>query len=232
MSTSYVALAVELPDLEAIYPVLETESQPGRQTAFLAFVNEQFDSEYEEDIFLEDVAIEAGKLIAEFQCSTELCNEITHMMFEGLAEQEGSHMLALEYNSRIGVYTCMAPGYDEAEYIDECFDDFDGLMHELEEIMDRREQLLHVLELAETEPLKSNLREFLDLDDENLGDEDLDDEDMEDEDLDEEDESEEFPEEENEEEPARNPLMDELEQALADQDEERFQELFEQIQQK
>ena len=55
MSASYVALAAELPELEAIYRILESESRTARQAAFLAFVNEQFDAEYEEDLTIEDL---------------------------------------------------------------------------------------------------------------------------------------------------------------------------------
>lgn len=233
MSASYVAIAVEFTDMEEIYPLLEVDSQAGRQAAFLSFVSERFDSEYEEDLFLEDIVFEGGRLIVEFQCSTELCNEITHTLFEGIAEKDGKNILALEYNSRIGTYTCMVPGYDEAEYADDCFDDFDGLMHELEEIMDRREQLLRVLELTETEPVMSSLRELLgEEDDEGLEDEN-DKEDSEDEEFDEfekDAESDEFKEESEESPAGTNSLMDELKQALAVGDEERANELFEEIQ--
>ena len=224
MSASHLALTVELPDFEALYPIIEMGSPASRKAAFLAFVNEQFDSEYEEDIELEDVSIEGGRLIVELQTSTELCNEITHILFEGLAEQEGRGMLALEYNSRIGVYTCMMPGYDEAEYIDECFDDFDGLMHELEEFTDRRDQLLRVIELTESDPVRSRLREYFGEEDE----------------VDEaetvEADSDEFQDETaadmTDDDPMPLSPMDELKQAMADGDEERVQELFALIQDK
>lgn len=223
MSASYVALAVELPDLEEIYPILESESPAGRQSAFLAFVSEQFDTEFEEDLSIEDVSLEGGWLVVDFQCSTGLCNEITHALFEGLAEKEGQRMTALEYNSRIGVYTIMVPGYDEAEYVDECFDDFDGLMQELEDVMDRRDQLLHVLELMETEPVASALREHLGEDDEEEADDpeapEFDTTDTDD--FVQENES-------GEEEPAS--LMDQLKQAMADGDDERVNELMERVQ--
>lgn len=214
MSASYVALTVELPDLEELFPIIEIDSRSGRQAAFLAFINEQFDSEYEEDIEVEDIAIDGGRLIVEYQSSTELCNEITHALFEGLSEREGSGMLAMEYNSRIGVYSVMAPGYDEAEYVDECFDDFDGMMHELEEFMDRRDQLLRMVELAETDPVKSRLREYLDEEEEEM----------------EEPAEEEGADEENGDDSSKPSLMDELHQALADGDEERAAELFAQVQ--
>ena len=225
MPASHLALTVELPDFEALYPIIEMGSPEGRKAAFLAFVNEQFDSEYEEDIELEDISIEGGRLIVELQTSTELCNEITHILFEGLAEQEGRGMLALEYNSRIGVYTCMMPGYDEAEYIDECFDDFDGLMHELEEFTDRRDQLLRVIELTESDPVRSRLREYFDEEDED----------------DEKDAAEmagtetgnaqdEAAEDDPDDDAEPLSPMDELKQAMADGDEERVQELFALIQ--
>ncbi len=229
MSASHVALAVELPDFEAVYPIIEMDSPAGRKAAFLAFVDEQFDSEYEDDLELEDISIDGGRLIVEYQSSTELCNEVTHALFEGLAEQEGSGMLALEYNSRIGVYTCMMPGYDEAEYVDECFDDFDGLMHELEEFTDRRDQLLRIIELAESDPVKSRLREYFDEVDEE--DEAEPDEDAAEEDPAEED-SAEYIDELPDDGPETPSLMDELKQAMADGDEERVQELFARIQQK
>jgi len=225
MSASYVALAIDFPDMEEIYPLLEADSQAGRQAAFLSFISEQFDSEYEEDLYIEDMAFEGGRFIVEFQCSTELCNEIAHTLFECLAENGGRKMLALEYNSRIGVYTCLVPGYDEAEYIDDCFDDFDGTMHELEEFMDRREQLLRILELTETEPMKSKLRELLDEEDEEL---EVEVADAKVEQVEEEDE--ELEEDEEEDTEGSNPLMDELKQAMAEQDEERIKALFEQIQ--
>lgn len=212
MSASYVALTAELPDLEELYPVIESESQAARQIAFLEFIDEQFDSEYEEDLAIEDVAIEGGRLVAEYQTSTELCNEITQALFEGLAERQGSGMLALEYNARIGIYSCLAPGFDEAEHVDECFEDFDGMMQELEDFMDRREQLMRVIEMAETEPMKSRLREY-------LGDEDELDEAIDDD------------EDGEEGRPSRASLMEELQQALADGDEERAATLFAQVQQ-
>ena len=213
MSASFVALTVALPDLEELFPIIEIDSQANRQSAFLAFVNEQFDSEYEEDLEVEDIAIEGGRVIVEYQTSTELCNEITQALFEGLSDREGSGLLALEYNSRIGVYALMAPGYDEAEYVDECFEDFDGMMHELEDFMDRREQLMRVVEMSETEPVKSRLREFLDEEEEEFEDLSEDDDDA------------------DEDEPSQPSLMDELQQALADGDEERAAELFAQVQQ-
>lgn len=228
MSASYVALAIEFPDMEEIYPLLESDSQAGRQAAFLSFVSEQFDSQYEEDLYIEDMAFEGGRFIVEFQCSTELCNEVTHTLFECLAENGGEKMLALEYNSRIGVYTCLVPGYDEAEYIDDCFDDFDGTMHELEEFMDRQEQLLRVLEMTETEPVKSMLRELLDEEEEGL---EIEVAEVEAEEPEEEDEEDEEPEDVGEEDTEdSNPLMDELKQAMAEQDEERIKALFAQIQ--
>ena len=251
MSSSYVAIAVEFADLEEIYPLLDVDSQAGRQAAFLAFVSEGFDAEYEEDLFIEDIAFEGGWFIVEFQSSTELCNEITHTLFEGLSEKGGKKIMALEYNSRIGTFSCMVPGYDEAEYADDCFDDFDGMMRDLEEIMDRREQLLHILELAESEPVRSSLREL-------LGEEDEEGLEVEvDEDEDEDDGNEEFEEIEEDEDDSddeefdkfeeelenaafeadgeagsvrSNSLMDELRQALAIGDEERANELFEEIQ--
>ena len=220
MSLSHAALAVELPDLEDIYPILEIGSPAGRQAKFLAFVSEHFDTELEEDISIEDVALEGGWLVMDFQCSTELCNEVSHALFEGLAERDGKKMTVLEYNSRIGIYTIMVPGYDEAEYVDECFDDFDGLMHELEDIMDRREQLLHVLELMETDPVRSALREYLDEEDEA-------------------DDADEGPsdtlqgrvdEEIEEREAVTSDPMAELKQAMADGDEERINRLMAQVQ--
>lgn len=225
MSASYVALAVTLPDLQPVYPILEYGSPAERQNALLDFIADPFDEEYADDMVLEDLALEGESLVLEFQCSTGLCNEIAHALFEGLSELEGKNMLAVEYNSRIGMYTCMVPGFDEAEYADECFDDFDGMMHELEEIMDSRERLIHVLRLTEEDPVRSALREFLD-------------------------EAEEEPVEEEPEEvqeagqqdvyepdtssPSGDDTspMDELKQALADGDEEKFKALFEQIQSK
>lgn len=242
MSASYVAIAVEFADLEEIYPLLEVDSQTGRQTAFLSFISEGFDAEYEEDLFIEDIAFEGGRFIVEFQSSTELCNEITHTLFEGLSEKGGKNIMALEYNSRIGTFTCMVPGYDEAEYADDCYDDFDGMMHDLEEIMDRREQLLHILELGETEPVRSSLRELLGEEDDEGLEVEVDDEDEEieeDEDDEDDEEFDKFEEElenrslEEDDEPGSvksNSLMDELRQALAIGDEERANELFEEIQ--
>lgn len=229
MPASYVALSAELSDLESLFPIIEAESQPRRQALFLEFLDEQFDSEYEEDLEVDDVAIEGERLIVEFQCSTELCNEITYTLFEGLADKDARDMMAIEYNSRVGMYTCMVPGYDEAEYIDECFDDFDGLMHELEDFMDRREQLLKVLEMSETDPLKSALQEYL------VGEEDVE-EDEDESDL--EDLLEDLPSAplaapaDDEESIAddRNQLMDKLKQAMADGDEERVKELFAKVQ--
>lgn len=234
MSASYVALTVELPELEELYPVIEMGSPARRKAAFLSFVDEQFDSEYEEDLEVEDISIEGGRLIVEFLSSTELCNEITHMLFEGLAEREGRSMLALEYNSRIGVYTCMMPGYDEAENVDECFDDFDGLMHELEEFTDRRDQLLRVIELTETDPVRSRLREYFDEDEEESASDETESSEPEVEESEDEDEEEELENEEldlSDDGPSEllSP-MDELKQAMADGDEERVQELFALIQ--
>ncbi len=142
-------------------PCWKLTRRPAGKPLSLSFVSEGFDAEYEEDLLIEDIAFEGGRFIIEFQSSTELCNEITHTLFEGLSEKGGKNIMALEYNSRIGTFSCMVPGYDEAEYADDCFDDFDGMMHDLEEIMDRREQLLHILELTETEPVRSSLRELL-----------------------------------------------------------------------
>ncbi|MEE4217357.1 MAG: hypothetical protein V2I48_07100 [Xanthomonadales bacterium] len=242
MSSSYVTIAVEFTDLEDIYPLLEVDSQAGRQAAFLSFISEGFDAEYEEDLLIEDIAFEGGWFIIEFQSSTELCNEITHTLFEGLSEQGGKKIMALEYNSRIGTFSCMVPGYDEAEYADDCFDDFDGMMHDLEEIMDRREQLLHILELAETEPVRSSLRELLGEEDDEGLEAESEEEDVQEEDDEEDPDDEEFDKFEEELENAAfeedsepgsvksNALMDELRQALADGDEERANELFEQIQ--
>ena len=126
--------------------------------------------------------------------------------------------------------------------MDDCFDDFDGMMHDLEEIMDRREQLLHILELAETEPVRSSLRELLgEEDDEGLeveseaddGQEEDDEEDPDDEEFDKFEEELENAAFKEDSEPApgkSDSLMDELRQALAIGDEERANELFEQIQ--
>lgn len=222
MSVSHAALAVELAELAEIYPILELGSPAGRQAAFIAFVSEHFDTDLEEDMAIEDVALEGGWLVVDFQCSTELCNEVTHALFEGLAERDGKKMAVLEYNSRIGVYTIMVPGYDEAEYVDECFDDFDGLMHELEDIMDRREQLLHVLELMETEPVRSALREYLDEEDEPEESDEGPGDDIED------DEIEKVQKEEPD--PGTIDPMDELKQAMAEGDEERINELMAQVQ--
>lgn len=225
MSESFVALAVELPDMEAIYPILESGSQAGRQSAFLAYVNEQFDSEYEEDLAIEDISLDGGWVVVDYQCSTELCNEITHVLFEGLAEQEGKRMAALEYNSRIGVYTIMVPGYDEAEYVDECFGDFDGRMHELEEVMDRRDQLMHVLELMETEPVASALREYLGEEDQ-AADEEVE-EIPEDSDIGEHADS---PPKEEPEAGDSSALMKQLKLAMAENDEDRINDLMELVQ--
>ena len=215
MSASYVALAVELPDMEDIYPILESESRAARQSAFLEFLSEQFDADYEEDLVIDDISLEGAWLVVDFQCSTELCNEITHTLFECLAEKDGQKMTALEYNSRIGVYTVMVPGYDEAEYVDDCFEDFDGLMHELEDVMDRRDQLLHMLELMDNEPVASALREHLGEDDEDFA------------------EFGEFPEDDETAEgetPETGSLMDRLKQAMADGDEELTNELMARVQ--
>ena len=85
MSASYVTLCAELPDLEAIYPVIEAESQSRRQSMLLEFISEQYDFDYEDELTLEDIAIEGERLIVEYQCSTDLCNEVTHALFEGHA---------------------------------------------------------------------------------------------------------------------------------------------------
>jgi hypothetical protein len=222
MSASHVTLAVELPDLEDVYPILETDSPAGRQAGFLAFVSEQFDSGLEEEMAVEDIALEGGWFVVDFQCSNDLCNEITHAVFEGLSERDGRKMTALEYNSRIGVYTIMVPGYDEAEYVDECFEDFDGLMHELEDIMDRREQLLHVLELMENEPVRSALSEYLDEEDEANDAADVATETPVEDEV-----AEVVPEEP---EPVASDPMAALKRAMADGDEERINELMAQVQ--
>lgn len=240
MSESYVVLSAELPDLEVLYPVIEAESQSRRQLLFLQFVNEQFDFEYEEDLVVEDIAIEGERLIVEYQCSTGLCHEVTQALFEGLAENEASGLIALEYNSRVGMYSCLVPGYDEAEPIDDCFEDFGGLMQELEDFMDQREQLLKIIELSESEPLKSALREYLQGDESEEGendefDDDDDDDAVEDEDEDYyEEEEDAFGESEDEaigdSASRRDRLMEALEQAMADGDDELASELFEQVQ--
>ena len=224
MSASYVTLCAEIPDLEAVYPVIEAESQSRRQSLFLEYIGEQYDFDYEDELTLEDIAIEGDRLVVEYQCSTDLCNEVTHALFEGLSENGASGMLAIEYNSRVGIYSCLAPGYDEAECVDDCFDDFDGLMQELEDFMDRREQLLKVIEMSETEPLRSALREYLHGEDEDEDEEGPPEELEEEEDLSEEDEDSFADEDEG------TSLMEELKQAMADGDEERVNELFEQVQ--
>ena len=161
MSESQVVLAAELPDLEPLYPIIEHDSADARQALFLEFIDEQFDSELEDDLVIEDIAIEGGRLFVDFHCSTGLSAEITQALFEGLSEQEATGMAALDYDGRIGVYAILVPGFDEAENVEECFEDFDGMMHDLEDMMDRREQLVHVLELMEAEPVLSRLREYL-----------------------------------------------------------------------
>jgi hypothetical protein len=222
MSASYVTLCAELPDLEAVYPVIEAESQSRRQSMLLEFISEQYDFDYEDELTLEDIAIEGDRLIVEYQCSTDLCNEVTHALFEGLAETGASGLLAIEYNTRVGMYSCLAPGYDEAECVDDCFDDFDGLMQELEDFMDRREQLLKVIEMTETEPLRSTLRKYMhgDEEDEQESFDELEDDEEE---IDESGES--LPDGDE-----RESLMDELKRAMAEGDEDRVNELFEQVQ--
>jgi hypothetical protein len=222
MSASYVTLCAELPDLEAVYPVIEAESQSRRQSTFLEFISEQYDFDYEDELTLEDIAIEGDRLIVEYQCSTDLSNEVTHALFEGLTETGASGLLAIEYNTRVGMYSCLAPGYDEAECVDDCFDDFDGLMQELEDFMDRREQLLKVIEMTETEPLRSALREYLHGDDEDV-EESFDE--LEDDAEEIEDAEESLPGGDE-----RASLMDELKRAMAEGDEDRVSELFEQVQ--
>lgn len=222
MSASYVALAVTIPDLDPVYAILDSGSQADIQNALLEYIADPFDEEYADDMLLEDLALEGESLVIEFQSSTGLCNEIVHALFEGLSERDGKNMLALEYNSRIGMYTCMVPGFDEAEYADECFEDFDGMMHELEEIMDARERLIHVLRMTEEEPVRSRLREFLD-------------EAEEDADVAEDEEAEEAQESDSGTPTASgdgSTTMDELKQAMADGDDEKFKALFDQIQRK
>lgn len=231
MSENHVALAADLAELDDIYAVMEIESPRGRQAAFLAFVDEQFDEEYEEDLEIEDIALDGGWLIVEFHCSDGLCHEIVQALFSGLGENGAERMTALVHDGRIGLYSLLAPGYDEAEAIDECFDDFDGMMHDLEDVRDRREQLLHVLELMETEPMQSRLREYLGEENAFEATEDEDDDDSEFEGFDEDDdfdESEDFDEEDAT--PSRSELMAQLNEAMAAGDEDLAAELFEQVQ--
>lgn len=226
MSENHVALAADLADLDDLYPIMEIESPRGRQAAFLAFVDEQFDEEYEEDLEIEDIALEGGWVIVEFHCSDGLCHEIVQALFSGLGENGAERLVALVHDGRIGLYSLLVPGYDEAEAVDDCFEDFDGMMHDLEDVRDRREQLLHVLELMETEPVRSQLREYLGEDNAFGADEVEDDEEFDDDDdFDEEGEF-------DEENPARSrsELMAELNEAMAAGDEDRAAELFEQVQ--
>ena len=225
MSENHVALAAELTELEDIYAMMEIESPRGRQAAFLAFVDEQFDEEYEEDLEIEDIALEGGWVIVEFHCSDGLCHEIVQALFSGLGENGAERMAALVHDGRIGLYSLLVPGYDEAEAVDDCFDDFDGMMHDLEDVRDRREQLLHVLELMETEPVRSQLREFLG---EDNAFETAEDEVDDDSDLEEFDEESDFDEEDDT--LSRSELMARLNEAMAAGDEERAAELFEQVQ--
>ena len=106
--------------------------------------------------------------------------------------------------------------FDEAEAVDDCFDDFDGMMHDLEDVRDRREQLLHVLELMETEPVRSQLREFLG---EDNAFETAEDEVDDDSDLEEFDDESDFDEEDDT--LSRSELMARLNEAMAAGDEER-----------
>jgi hypothetical protein len=225
MSENHVALAADLTELEDIYAMMEIESPHGRQAAFLAFVDEQFDEEYEEDLEIEDIALEGGWVIVEFHCSDGLCHEIVQALFSGLGENGAERMAALVHDGRIGLYSLLVPGYDEAEAVDDCFDDFDGMMHDLEDVRDRREQLLHVLELMETEPVRSQLREFLG---EDNAFETAEDEVDDDSDLEEFDEESDFDEEDDT--LSRSELMARLNEAMAAGDEERAAELFEQVQ--
>ena len=224
MSENHVALAADLTDLEDIYAMMEIESPRGRQAAFLAFVDEQFDEEYEEDLEIEDIALEGGWVIVEFHCSDGLCNEIVQALFSGLGENGAERMTALVHDGRIGLYSLLVPGYDEVEAVDDCFDDFDGMMHDLEDVRDRREQLLHVLEMMETEPVRSQLREYLGEDNAFESAEDDDD----DSDFEDFDEGEDFDEEDDG--PSRSELMTRLNEAMAAGDEELAAELFEQVQ--
>ena len=114
MSENHVALAAELTELEDIYAMMEIESPHGRQAAFLAFVDEQFDEEYEEDLEIEDIALEGGWVIVEFHCSDGLCHEIVQALFSGLGENGAERMAALVHDGRIGLYSLLVPGYDEA----------------------------------------------------------------------------------------------------------------------
>jgi hypothetical protein len=230
MSESQVVLAAELPDFEPLYPILEHESPEARQALFLEFVDEQFDSEYDDDLVIEDIAIEGGRLLVEFQCSTGLSAEITQALFEGLAEHDADGMAALDYDGRIGVYAIFVPGYDEAENVEECFEEFDGMMHDLEEMMDRREQLVHVLELMENEPVRSRLREYLgEEEQEALG---LPTESLaeDDDDAEPSGDSSETRGRSNETAPDHEELMAQLKKAMAVGDEARVEELFRQIQ--
>ena len=117
MSENHVALAAELTELEDIYAMMEIESPHGRQAAFLAFVDEQFDEEYEEDLEIEDIALEGGWVIVEFHCSDGLCHEIVQALFSGLGENGAERMTALVHDGRIGLYSLLVPGYDEAEAV-------------------------------------------------------------------------------------------------------------------
>lgn len=240
MSESQVVLAAELPDFEPIYPILEHDSPEARQALFLEFVDEQFDSEYDEDLVIEDIGIEGGRLFVDFQCSTGLSAEITQALFEGLSEQDAEGMAALDYDGRIGVYTLLVPGFDEAENVEDCFDDFDGMMHDLEEMMDRREQLMHVIELMETEPVRTRLREYLGEEEEaalgipveTTDEAELETEEEEGEET-EAEQADDLPETSSRQggsAPDREELMAQLKQAMADGDEERINELFRQVQ--
>ena len=153
-----------------------------------------------------------------------------------MSERGAEGMAALDYDGRIGFYTVLVPGFDEAENVEDCFDDFDGLMHDLEEMMDRREQLMHVLELMETEPTRSRLREYLgEEEDEALGipadslarrrDE------AEDDDKAGTAQKTRPTTQESASPPDREKLMAELKQAMSDGDEARVEALFRQVQQ-
>ena len=236
MSESQIVLAAELSDLEPLYPILEHESRSARQTLFLEFIDEQFDSEYDDDLVIEVIAVEGGRLFVELQCSTGLGAVITQALFEGLSERAAESMAALDYDGRIGVYSVLVPGFDEAENVEDCFDDFDGMMHDLEEMMDRREQLMHVLELMETEPTRSRLREYLgEEEDEALGipAESLGRRHDEAQDGGTAETSQEPRAAKNESSspPDRDKLMAELKQAMSDGDEARVEALFRQVQQ-
>ena len=221
MSENHVALAADLTDLDELYPVMEIESPRGRQTAFLAYLDEQFDEEYEEDLEIEDIALEGGWLIVELHCSDGLCGEIVQALFSGLGESGAERMAALVHDGRIGLYSLLVPGYDEAEAVDDCFEDFDGMMHDLEDVRDRREQLLHVLEMMETEPLRSQLREYLG--EENAF-ETAENEEEDDPDFEKFDEESEFNQDDDG--PSRSELMTRLNEAMAAGDEDLAAELF------